>query len=201
MILRSSIERLLPVAEDEVRLSKDARQATFSTFYWFSRYRKIVGLEASVHHKRVVSHGYIRSGGTFILFKVLKQNNNGRQRDFVDSLRLTPEFDSEAEVLEEMSNPRALNRANRVERVARWVKTAFAVGAAVASAGLATGTIDLSGEPVDKSDIPQKEYVCDETVRMHLPLSLVSGNCGLTVPLPKLAPNYNSLPRASEPGN
>lgn len=130
MLLRSTIEKKLPLKENEKRLSEDARQRVFRGFYLFSG--KIIGVSNQINYDPSTEHKFPHKTIVTRESKSGVRSTNGRH---------TPVWKNPALSLDaEMVQPQAVSRANRIESIARKIKVASALVGASTVIALAVVT-------------------------------------------------------------
>ncbi|HUD06136.1 MAG TPA: hypothetical protein VMR18_04465 [Candidatus Saccharimonadales bacterium] len=128
MLLRNELEKRVPVATDEVKLSADARRMVFKGLYGLPNTISRVGKSGG---RTYVEHTY-KSG------KVL-----GRISVYPNASLNNP-----IDVgVGELQNPAALKRANRIEKIARRIKITAAILALGGGIGIGLGSSSKSSTP------------------------------------------------------
>ena len=143
MGLRTAINRALPASEEDPQLSEDTARVVFRGPYFFSE--QILGVD-SAQSPRLLWGALISR----------KQSGSQVKRHLVDDFKTPQEYGC---VMEEISQPAALARANRVEDIARKIKGM--VGPVVGAISLATITYmdEKPALPHDQAKTPSCKSV------------------------------------------
>jgi hypothetical protein len=131
MRLRSMVDRVLPLKDDEVRLSPEARMIVFrkDCYYTFDP-GKITGVERFENWDERTKENWPWE------VRVTRTQKSGSKIFYGDGWSAAKWSDGVIDPVEEMQSPKALERATRVENVARRIKIA---AAGLAFVGVVTG--------------------------------------------------------------
>lgn len=162
MLLRSSVERFLPLKKDEAYLSDDARWAVFQGEYGDPG-TQIKSVETRQNYDRETEVHYP------VVLRVTREAD-GRQT-FSDNQRSRRVFRaSPTHIVEEMRQPDKLNRANRVEKVARRMKAVAGLAVIATALGL---LVDSGVEAHERSHARGGIAGCETVVDGKQPLKPV----------------------------
>jgi hypothetical protein len=152
MLLRSTLEKHIPLKENEVHLSDDARTLVFRGSYILPSIVSDVRSEQN----------YDRRSRNAYPFKVIveRKHSNGTVSIAGDSWD-SMSFSDPSDAVTELATPDALKRATRIERLARKIKATAACVTVAAIAGLGVYSASNNNEsgPVTTSATPCEEVV------------------------------------------
>ncbi len=153
MLLRSTIDRLLPAGEEENRLSPEARNVFFAGPYFFS---EIVDVDFEK-----TNNGHVEAYAV--------RHTEGNNTHWGHSLSLgyrrplvTPQL------ADELRDPRSLDRANDVEFAAKWLKAGACLSGAVILA-VSAASMREGGGPTDEGYHAPTELVMEVDAGIDLP--------------------------------
>ncbi len=112
--LRSTIERRISVKDDEVRLSKDARRVIFRGSYAWPG--QVTEVSAQKNYRESSQDSYPHK------VKIVRTHSDGTKSISGTGPDSPSWNDKVLPTITELTNPQALNRATRVEKIARRVK-------------------------------------------------------------------------------
>jgi hypothetical protein len=145
MLLRTTLESVLPLKDDERKLSTNAAKVVFRGSYIWPNY--IMGLSVRRNYDdSSFAVGVVRSTG--------KMRPGIMESWTVGEEHSSSTFNnSPAYLVEEVKNPAALNRASRVENIARKIKlTALAV--TLAASGILVGISESNTSATHEHGVP-----------------------------------------------
>jgi hypothetical protein len=130
MLLRSTLEKHLPLKAKEVRLSKSEKDYAFhGTYAWLGR---VIKFETTKNYNPTTKDNFPYR------HTAIREESNGLRHQSGDSHFSSKYRDPETDAVTRLNSPEVLARVNRVERIAIRMKatTAFAMAAALLTFGI-----------------------------------------------------------------
>jgi hypothetical protein len=185
MQLRATLERFVPIEDDETGLSKPAREFIFRGFY-AGRKVKIIGFNSESRYGLDCFTHRIHRRHSHLL--------NSERSVYSEKVRPVVLYPHEKSAQNELLRPAALKRANHIEHVAREVKLVGATLLAIAGVAAYTAAEHGSTAPAAHHTVPL------ETTQYYGLSPYVQVQGGVEAPAGMATPSA-SLPHSGAPGS